>query len=459
MPSARGPLRQSATSCSAASIPDVGIDREDPAPDASPMTDMRGEAVKEAFRPPFLDDPRVRRARRALLERDEWIVERQMELTAIPAPPFGEGPRAERMMELLREVGLTEIHLDNEGNVVAAGLGSEGSGTPASGESDTGWIRETAGPVIVSAHLDTVFPPETDVTPRRVGDRILSPGISDDGRGLAALLALAWVSVHIPLPPLPPLLFVATVGEEGAGDLRGVRHLFREGGAGRLARGFISLDGVGLDRVINEGVGSTRLRVRVAGPGGHSWTDWGSSNPVHILGRVISAVDDLSLPADPRTTATVARFGGGKSINAIPEEGWLEVDLRSRDQGELERLEERVRGICRREVDRKAGAEGESNLHIQDMGRRPAGSTPEEDDLVQAARNASSELGVEVSLAASSTDANLPMSLSIPAITMGAGGRGGGIHTLQEWYSNEEGPEGILRALLALLYLGPPERP
>ena len=248
---------------------------------------------------------------------------------------------------------------------------------------------------------------------------------------------------------------MATVGEEGAGDLRGVRHLFREGGPGRRARGFISLDGVGLDQVIHRGVGSTRLRLRLTGPGGHSWTDWGTPNPIHALGRIVGEVETLPLPSRPRTTATVARVGGGKSINAIPEEAWLEVDLRSEGREELHRLEEAFLTRCHREwTGKEKGASSPLGLDVEEMGRRPAGATDPREPLVRSALAATRELGVEARLTASSTDANLPMSLGIPAVTLGAGGRAGGIHTLNEWYSNEEGPEGILRALLTLLDLG-----
>lgn len=387
----------------------------------------------------FLLAPEVQKARDLLLDRDEWILERQKELTAIPAPPFGEGPRAEQMMSLFREAGLEEVRRDEVGNVLASRFRES---------------REPS-PLIISAHLDTVFPPETEIAPRVAGERILAPGISDDGRGLAALLALAWIMEATPLPPLPPLLFVATVGEEGAGNLRGVRHLFRNGGPGKEASGFISLDGVGLDRIINAGVGSTRLRVTLTGPGGHSWTDWGMPNPLHVLGRMVGETDRLPLPSIPRTTATVARWGGGRSINAIPQEGWLEVDLRSQDQGELRRLEESFLQICRQECRRdERRIESDLTLAVKEIGRRPAGATGPEEPLVLAAVAATEELGVEARLTASSTDANLPMSLGIPAITLGAGGRAGGIHTLNEWYSNEEGPEGILRALLTLLHLG-----
>ena len=393
----------------------------------------------------FLQDSRVMKARDLLLQRDGWVLALQMELTAIPAPPFGEEARGDRILSLFQEMGLRDVDRDEVGNVLAWSSTRPPTGQESGGDA----------PLILSAHQDTVFPSGTDVAPRQVGNRILAPGIADDGRGLAALLALAWVTETTPLPPLPPILFVATVGEEGSGDLRGVRHLYREGGRGRTAGGFISLDGVGLDQVINQGVGSTRIRVRLSGPGGHSWTDWGTPNPIHALGRIVAAVETLPLPSQPRTTATVARIGGGKSINAIPQEAWMEVDLRSRGEAELQRLEEGLRAVCRREWDDQPGGTSPPlALEVEELGHRPAGATDPDQGLVRAALAATRELGVEATLTASSTDANLPMSLGMPAITLGAGGEAGGIHTLDEWYSNEEGPEGILRALLTLLHLG-----
>lgn len=403
------------------------------------MDDRPRHAREVAPARSFLRDPLVTKARHLLRERDGWVLGLQMELTAIPAPPFGEEARGLRMLEFFRELGLGGVHRDEVGNVMAR---------PSRGP-------ESPDPVILSAHLDTVFPAGTEVTPRRVGGRIRAPGISDDGRGLAALLALAWVVETTPLPTLPPLLFVATVGEEGTGDLRGVRHLFREGGIGRKCRGFISLDGVGLDQVINQGVGSTRISIRLTGPGGHSWTDWGTPNPIHALGRIVAALDTIPLPSRPRTTATVARVGGGKSINAIPQEAWLEADLRSQGSEELRRLEEALLALCHREW--KGGGDRVSpplDMDVKELGRRPAGTTDTGEPLVQSALAATREMGVEPRLTASSTDANLPMSLGIPAVTLGAGGKAGGIHTLNEWYENQEGPEGILRALLTLLHLG-----
>ena len=386
-----------------------------------------------------LTDPDLTRAWERILQLDDWILERQQELTAIPAPPFEEAPRGERMRDLFQDIGLGDVHRDEVGNVLAR---------PSRGPGST-------SPLILSAHLDTVFPPGTEVTPRWSDGAIHAPGIADDGRGLAALLALARLVEEATLPSLPPLLFVATVGEEGAGNLRGVRHLFRTGGPSRTARGFISLDGVGLARIINQGVGSTRLRATLRGPGGHSWTDWGLPNPIHALGRVTAAVETLPLPTQPRTTATVARCGGGKSINAIPQEAWIEVDLRSRGSSELQILEEAFLASCRRAAEEGGGPSTSSlALEIHELGRRPAGATPGTEPLVRAALSATRAMGVEPKLSASSTDANIPMSLGIPAITLGAGGKAGGIHTLNEWYTNEKGPEGILRALLTVSKMG-----
>jgi acetylornithine deacetylase/succinyl-diaminopimelate desuccinylase-like protein len=373
---------------------------------------------------------------------DPWILGIQKELTAIPSPPFGEGPRGERMAELFRAVGLNNVRADAVGNVLA----------------DLSEASHGSGPMMISAHLDTVFPPGTEVEPREENGVIRAPGIADDGRGLAALLGLGKALSELSLHPSLPLVFVATVGEEGMGDLRGVRHLFSQEGEGAHACGFISLDGVGLEQLITQGVGSTRLRIRLRGPGGHSWTDWGTPNPIHLLARILAGMENLPLPPSPRTTATAALWGGGKSINAIPQEAWVDVDLRSEGARELASLEEALLDRCRKVLEDPAPGPpppaGEApRLIVEELGRRPPGRTPSDTPLVEAAAAATRALGVTPVITSSSTDANLPMSLGIPALTMGAGGMAGGIHTLDEWYSNQKGPEGILRALLTLLEL------
>jgi acetylornithine deacetylase/succinyl-diaminopimelate desuccinylase-like protein len=363
-----------------------------------------------------------------------------MELTAIPAPPFGEEERGRRFEALFREIGLADVARDVVGNVVGWYRGGQGSD------------RKKPGPgfLVVSAHLDTVFPADTDVTPRLLDGRILAPGISDDGRGLAGVLALARTMAEKNVLVPHPIAFVGTVGEEGPGDLRGVRHLFDSDAFRSETLGFISLDGVGVDKIITGGVGSIRFRLTLRGAGGHSWMDFGRANPIHTLASVVARAQQIGLSTKPKTTLTVARWGGGTSINAIPEKAWVEMDLRSEDGGKLESLEEAVLTIVDVETQRKK-AESGLTLELTRIGRRPAGSMPEDHPLVAAARKATSLVGSQSKLISSSTDANYPMSLGIPSITLGAGGRAGGIHTLAEWYENTSGPEGILRALLTTL--------
>jgi acetylornithine deacetylase/succinyl-diaminopimelate desuccinylase-like protein len=309
----------------------------------------------------------------------------------------------------------------------------------------------------VSAHLDTVFPEGTDVLVREKGDRLVGPGISDDGRGLAALLGLARVLVRGSARTRTPLLFAATVGEEGAGDLRGVRHLFREGALARDARGFISLDGAGMNRIVTSGLGSRRFRIVVSGPGGHSWVNWGTANPIHALGEAVARWTRIPLSDDPPATLTVARWGGGTSINAIPQEAWVELELRCVSEEILARLEGSIRRTLADvlESSRRGAVEGTEGLRaeVEGMGTRPAGETDGRELLVRAAVAATRALAATPELAVSSTDANIPMSLGIPAITMGAGGEAGQAHTTDEWYRNVQGPDGVVRALLTLLIM------
>ena len=252
-----------------------------------------------------------------------------------------------------------------------------------------------------------------------------------------------------------PLLVAATVGEEGAGDLRGVRHLFGPGGRGRDAAGFVSLDGAVTRRIVNRAVGSRRWRATVRGPGGHSWVDWGTPNPLHALAEAVSRLGALERPEG--MTFSVGRMEGGRSVNAIPQEAWMELEIRSRDEGDLVAAAEEVEAtlgtaVAEASRGRRAGTDA-LELRVEVMGERPAGATPADAALVRAAVAATRALGFPAQLAASSTDANVPMSLGIPAVTMGAGGEAGQAHTLDEWYGNREGPEGILRALLTLLVL------
>jgi tripeptide aminopeptidase len=273
----------------------------------------------------------VQRIRARVHELDTETLEEQVALARIPAPPFGEEERAGYVNRRFSTLGLADVRTDPVGNV-------------------HGWLRPGARdrpPLVVSAHLDTVFPADTPLNVRRNGKRIFIPGIADNARGLAGLLALARVLAENPSVLDRPVAFVATVGEEGIGDLRGVKHLFREEGEYATATAFLSIDGSGLRRIVHRGVGSSRFRVSIHGPGGHSWADWGIANPLHAMGAAIAELSRVEVPTAPATTLSVARCGGGTSVNAIPEESWMELDLRSEDAAALRRLVRSVRSAVR----------------------------------------------------------------------------------------------------------------
>jgi acetylornithine deacetylase/succinyl-diaminopimelate desuccinylase-like protein len=333
------------------------------------------------------------------------------------------------MAALLEEAGLANVHIDTVGNVVAQRPGTE-----------------ELPPLVVSAHLDTVFPEGTDVTVHRQGDLLVGPGIADDARGLASLLTLARVLDRQGVTTRAPLVFAATVGEEGIGDLRGVKHLFGPAGSCRAAAGFISLDGAGLDRIVVNGLGSRRYRINASGPGGHSWVDWGTANPIHTLMALGTRLTALELSIEPRLTLTVARIGGGKSINAIPQQAWLEIDTRCAREEPLDELEVRIR----REVERTSESD-DLTLEVDIIGKRPAGAADPKALLIRAAVEATRALGRHPVMALSSTDANVPMEQGMPALTIGCGGEAGLAHTTDEWYRNVRGPDGVVRALYTVL--------
>jgi acetylornithine deacetylase/succinyl-diaminopimelate desuccinylase-like protein len=375
-----------------------------------------------------------------LADFDETTLAHQAELTEIAAPPFGEEVRARRMAELLTEAGALDVTTDEEGNVVGRYPGE---------------ALGTAPPLVVAAHLDTVFPAGTDVTVTRSGDLLTAPGISDDGRGLAGLLALCRALVDSGAVLSRPLLLVATVGEEGLGNLRGVRHLFSPVGAGHGAAAFISLDGAGSRGIVHRGLGSRRFRFEIEGPGGHSWSDWGRANPIHALSEGLTSLREIRLPE--ATTLSVGRIGGGKSINAVPQAAWAELEIRSERESALADLEPQVLGRLEAAIERandgRLTRSDPLTVETISLGARPAGATPADHPLVRAAVAATDALGREPVSVLSSTDANLPMSLGIPAITVGAGGEAGGAHTAEEWYKNTNGPDGIARAALILMLL------
>src|SRR5690349_8821079 len=385
-----------------------------------------------------MSTPHVARALRFFETHADAITEEQIRICSIPASPFGEQVRAEYLSRKFSELGLTEVEIDEEGNCLGLLQGS--SRSPL---------------IVVSAHLDTVFPVNTNFAVVRRADKLFAPGIADDGCGLVALLALAQAIQAERIPLEGSILFVGTVGEEGEGNLRGVRHLFTKGRWAKDIDAFLSFDGPGMDRITNRALGSRRYRVEVSGPGGHSWGDFGLPNPVHAIGRAISRLAAYPAPKEPRTTFNVGRIEGGRSVNAIPSHAAMEVDLRSAAEAELQRLDAFFRKAMRDAVDeenvkRRVG-DPLLKLNVDLIGDRPTGETPADSPLVELAIEATKMLGVEPRLDQSSTDSNLPISLGIPAITLGAGGSSAFSHSLDEWYDPRGRDLGLKRGLLVIL--------
>ena len=369
------------------------------------------------------------------------ITDEHIRICSIPATPFAEQERAEYFAERFRELGLSEVSIDEEGN--SLGLYTGSSSSPL---------------IVVSAHLDTVFPAGTDFTVRSEGHRLLAPGISDDGCGLIALIAILQALRAANIQTSGSILFVGTVGEEGEGNLRGVRHLLTRGAwSKREIDAFLSFDGPGVDRITNRALGSRRYRVEFTGPGGHSWGDFGVPNPAHALGRAISRLAMYPAPKDPRTTFNVGSVTGGTSVNAIPERAAMEVDLRSAGDAELKRLDaffrRAVKEAGEEENARRRPGDGALKFQMELIGERPSGETPADSPLVKLAIESTKLLGVEPRLDQSSTDSNLPISLGIPAVTLGAGGTSGSSHTLAEWYDPRDRDKGLKRGLLLILGL------
>ncbi len=387
-----------------------------------------------------MSTPHVARALRFFETNAAAITEEQIRICSIPASPFGERERAEYLSRKFSELGLTEVEIDEEGNCLGLLRGSS-----------------PAPLIIVSAHLDTVFSKDTNFEVVRRANRLFAPGIADDGCGLVALLALAQAIQTEQIPLEGSILFVGTVGEEGEGNLRGVRHLFTKGRWAKHVDAFLSFDGPGVDRITNRALGSRRYRVEVSGPGGHSWGDFGLPNPVHAIGRAISRLASYPAPKEPRTTFNVGRMEGGRSVNSIPSEATMEVDLRSAAEVELQRLDAFFRRAVRDAVDEENAKRRPSDpllkLKVDLIGERPTGETPADSPLVEIAMEATKLLGVEPRLDQSSTDSNLPISLGIPAITLGAGGTSGSSHSLDEWYDPRGRDLGLKRGLLVILGL------
>jgi len=405
----------------------------------------------------LLDEPRVRAARAHIERSDELTLARQAALSAIPAPTGAEAARGTRVAELFREVGLEDVKVDEVGNV--RGWYGDGGQRIVSGEAHASVGAQHAAPlhdgcVILSAHLDTVFGPDLDVSVSRRGPRLQGPGISDNARGLAALVTVAEALARARIAMRHPVLFAATVGEEGSGDLRGVRYLLGDGvGAVPIHPvAFIALDGAGIERIVHRALGARRYRVTYRGTGGHSWAAFGVANAANAVGRATALLADLPTHSAPRTTCAVVRLGGGSGLNSIPQEAWLDLDLRSEDARELARLDETVRALLEQALtdENRHRTPGTPSLSIsvQQVGDRPSGITPRTHPLVQAAVAATRAIGQESELACASTDANVPIALGVPAVALGAGGRAGDAHLPTEWYDNEGGALGVVRALL-----------
>lgn len=369
-------------------------------------------------------------------EIENETIEEQIKISEIPAPPFGEEARAAYIRQRFVMLGLKNVRTDAEGNVIGE---YEGKGEKPH--------------LVLSAHLDTVFPKGTDVSVSREGNVLKGPGISDDSRGLAVILAVARVLQKFSVQTSGSISFVATVGEEGLGNLRGVRELFSQ--TLKNVDYFISVDDVAL-KTIATAVGSHRYKVTYRGTGGHSYSDFGLANPMHALGRAMAKIADFQVPEKPKTTFSIGRVSGGTSVNSIAHTVWMEVDMRSQDVHELKKLDaafqKAVREALKEENDRRTTGDS-LRLEIVSIGLRPTGTLAADASLLQAVRRADRFLGIEAESLAGSTDANIPISMGIEALTMGGGGDGQNKHSLEETFITDNSHQGTQRVLLTVLEL------
>ena len=364
----------------------------------------------------------------------------QRELTEIPAPPFGEAARSAWLHQRFTALGLEDVQTDDLGNVL--GLLHRERGVPLIG---------------VSAHLDTVFPHGTALETREEGNRLYGPGISDNAAGVIALLAIATALKRAQIKPATNIVFIGNVGEEGEGNLRGMRRLFSAPQWRDSIHSLLVIDGAGTDTYVNQALGSRRFEITFRGPGGHSWSDYGVPNPIVLLARALARFSEVHAPESPRTTLNVGVISGGTSVNSIPESATARVDLRSASMEELQKLEDRLRECVAEAwsevpLSHRAG-EPKVTLAIESIGDRPAAELPANARILQIVRAADKHLRIESFPRLASTDANVPLSLGIEATTIGAGGDGGGAHTLREWFDCSNRDLGLKRILLVLLAL------
>jgi acetylornithine deacetylase/succinyl-diaminopimelate desuccinylase-like protein len=394
--------------------------------------------VHAAFHWLHLHEPQLRR----------W----QMELAAIPAPPFGESQRAQWLLERFKELNLANAHIDSEGNVLASI--HMPSFRPERSEVEEPASSFSSPAILLSAHIDTVFPHGTDCTPHEDEKIIRAPGICDNAAGVTAMLAIAAALKHANLAP--NIKFAGNVGEEAEGNLRGMRHIFR---GSHNIKAAIALDGSGTDTIVTQALGSRRFRVIINGPGGHSWTDAGTPNPALALSHALIAISDLQLPNRPRTTLNIGTIAAGASVNSIPQSAHSQIDTRSPDPNELLRLEVFLHRavedavLAANAAAKKAHRSERLTYTIDLIGDRPSAILPEDAPLLATIQAVDRHLSIKTAPRLGSTDANIPLSLGIPAVAMGAGGTSGGIHTTAEWFDPTGRELALRRILLTLLDL------
>lgn len=392
-------------------------------------------AAQDAAR--LIEDPAVKEALAAVKRNEPHFIEEQVRICEIPAPPFHEETRARELERLFRQLGLQDVRIDKAGNVIGVRPGA------------------AAHPnLLFQAHLDTVFPEGTNVKVTREGDVLKGPGIGDDCRGLATMLGVIKALDDGKVRTPGTITFAADTGEEGLGDLRGTKNLFKDSLKGQIDK-FISVDGTGLS-IENAGVGSYRYRATFQGPGGHSFGAFGMANPIQAMGRAIAKIDNFQVPDNPKTTFNVGRVGGGTSVNAIPFECWMEVDMRSAGKDALETLNAKYKAAVQEAVEeenRRWNARGPVTVSNELVGVRPAGSTPADSAIVLTALAVTRLLGPEGTLREGSSDSNVPMNLGIPALTIGGGGSGSGAHSLNETFDIKDSWLGTERGLLLAVAL------
>ncbi len=388
----------------------------------------------------LLADAAVRIALEAARHGEPQVLIDQVRLCQIAAPTFHEAQRAGEMRALFETLGLRNVRIDALGNVIGERPG-----------------QQARPHLLLAAHLDTVFPEGTDLAVTREGEVLKGPGIGDNCRGLAAMLGVIRALDAGKIVTPGSITFVANVREEGLGNQGGVRHLLDGEFRGRVDR-FLSIDGSGLG-FTHLAVGTQRYRVTFLGPGGHSYYAFGTANPMHAMGRAVAEIADIQVPADPKTTFSIGRTGGGTSINSIAFEAWLEIDMRSHDPASLRALIAAVKQAVAHAVDRENGrwnGRGAVSAEWKELGAAPAGMMPPSSPIVEAAASVTRALGLPIVTFPSTTDANVPISLGIPALTIDGGGNGSGGHSLKETFVSTDSWKGTQRALLLAIALSYP---